>query len=96
MHKADFADGLWEETDWREMRSIDGLDRVIMDVVAKHPGETRKFLWYRIVQENFMRYLESEYITTVQRLVNEKRLTSPTERKTKRLNENCALYLNQP
>ncbi len=96
MHAADFTDGLWEETDWREMRPIEGLDHVIMDIVAKHPGETRKFLWYRIVQGYFMRYLESEYIAAVQRLVDGKKLASPTLRKTKRLNENCTLYLYQP
>ncbi len=93
MHKADFTGGLWEETDWKEMRSIDGLDRVIIDVVTEHPGETRKSIWYRIVQKHFMRYLEAEYIAIVQRLVDEKKLISPTERKTRRLNENCILYL---
>jgi three-Cys-motif partner protein len=92
MHVADFAEGLWEDTDWREMRSIDGLDRVIMDLVVKHPGETRKSIWLHVVQEHFMRYLGSEYIATTQNLVDKKMLISPTERKTKRLNDNCTLY----
>ncbi len=93
MHDADFAEGLWEETDWREMRSSDGLDHVILDVVAKHPGATRKLLWYRVVQEHFMRYLEKEYRLMVQLLIDQHKLTSPTSRKTKKLNDDCQLYL---
>lgn len=92
MHRGDFAEGLWENTDWREMRSIDGLEPAIMDMVRKYPGKTRKALWSLIVQAHFMRYLESEYIKTVQRLVEEQKLFSPTPRKTKRLNENCILF----
>jgi three-Cys-motif partner protein len=94
MHEADYAGTLWEDVDWREMRSIDKppLDRVIIEAVTKHPGETRKDLWFRIVEKHFMRYLEPEYKDTVQRLVDERKLISPTPRKTKRLNDNCALY----
>jgi hypothetical protein len=92
MHAADFAEGLWGETDWREMRSIEGLDRLLLDLVTKHPGETRKSIWSRVVQGHFMRYLESEYTATIQHLVDEKKLTSPTERKTKRLNDHCTLF----
>ncbi len=92
MHRADFASGLWENTDWREMRSIEGLEPVIMDTVAEHPGETRKSIWSRIVQKHFMRYLKSEYLNEVQKLVDEKKLLSPTPRKTRKLNDNCQLY----
>ena len=95
MHTADFSEGLWGDTDWREMRSTEGLDHVITNLVTNHPGETRKSVWSRVVQRHFMRYLESEYIATVQRLVDEKILASPTIRKTKRLNDNCALFLFQ-
>ncbi len=104
MHETSFGDGIWKETDWREMRSTDPreaqyfhqLDRVIIDTVTKHPGESRESIWLRIVQEYFMRYLESEYKVTVQCLVDEKKLISPTTRPTKRLNNDCALYPNQP
>jgi three-Cys-motif partner protein len=103
MHEASFGNGIWKEADWREMRSTDWreaqyfhqLDRVIIETVTEHPGETREDIWFRIVQEYFMRYLESEYKTTLQRLVDEKKLLSPTKRPTKRLNNNCALYPNQ-
>jgi hypothetical protein len=96
MHRADLGKGLWGDIDWREMRSIDRLDRIIIDTVAEHPGETRKFLWFRIVAKHFMRYLEPEYTSIVQRLVDEHKLASPTPRKTKRLNDDCTLYLYPP
>lgn len=92
MHRADFVAGLWEDTDWREMRTIDGLEDVIMKLVLRHPGETRKFLWFRIADKHFMRYLESEYKNTVQQLVDTNKLVSPTLRKTKRLNDECQLF----
>ena len=103
MHETSFGDGIWKEVDWREMRSTDPnelqyfhrLDLVIIETVTKHPGETRESIWFRIVQEYFMRYLESEYKATVQRLMDEKKLLSPTKRPTKRLNNDCALYPNQ-
>jgi len=92
MHKADFAGGLWEDTDWREMRSIEGLDQIVTALVGKHPGETRKSIWSRVVQEYFMRYLEPEYNATVQRLVEQKKLTYFNPHGTNRLNEDCKLY----
>src|SRR5260370_29127779 len=104
MHEASFGDGIWKEVDWREMRSTDPreakyfhrLDDVILETVIKHPGESRENIWFRVVQEYFMRYLEPEYKATVQRLVDEKKLTSPTKRPTKRLNDNCILYPSKP
>ena len=93
MHKADFAGGLWEDTDWREMRSIGGLDQVVIALVRKHSGESRKSIWRRVVQEHFMRYLEPEYNATVQRLVEQKKLSYFNPRGTNRLNEDCKLYL---
>lgn len=93
MHRADFATGLWEDTDWREMRSINDLTDVIMQTVVRHPGETRKMLWSRIVIEHFMRYLESEYKDAVQELVDNNKLIGPTPRTRKRLNDECKLIL---
>jgi three-Cys-motif partner protein len=92
MHEADLGGGIWGDLDWREMRSIDGLDRVLLDTVTKHPGETRKFIWFRIVEGHFMRYLKSEYIATVRQLVGAKKLSSPTFLRTNRLNEDSILY----
>ena len=95
MHKADFIGGLWEDTDWREMRSIDGLDKVIINLVEKHPGETRRSIWSRIVQEQFMRFLEPEYNAAVRELIGKNKLSYINPRGTKRLNEDCKLYLSK-
>jgi len=84
---------LFEDIDWQEMRSIEGLDKIILAAVAEHPGETRESIWFKIVQRHFMRYLKTEYRAIVQRLVDENKLTSPTSRKTKRLNDDCILHL---
>jgi len=75
------------------MRSIGGLDQVVIALVRKHPGESRKSIWRRVVQEHFMRYLEPEYNATVQRLVEQKKLSYFNPRGTNRLNEDCKLYL---
>ena len=74
MHTADFGGGLWEEIGWREMRSTIDLDQVILDTVTKYPGKSRKQIWFHIVDEHFMRYLESEYLSVVKRLVETKKI----------------------
>ncbi|TMC18384.1 MAG: three-Cys-motif partner protein TcmP [Chloroflexi bacterium] len=91
MHQADLAGGLWEEMDWREMRSISGLDHIILDTITKHPRQTRNFIWLRIVEQHFMRYLKSEYIATVKQLVQNRKLAYTS--KTKWLNDDSILYL---
>jgi hypothetical protein len=93
MHQASYAGTLFEDTDWRETRSTNGLQSIIINTVAEHPGETRKSIWFRIVQNYFMLYLHSEYLNVIQRLIDEKKLVSPTPRPTKRLNDDCVLYL---
>jgi hypothetical protein len=88
-----YAGTLFEDTDWRETRSTNDLQSIIINTVAEHPGETRKANWFKIVQNYFMLYLHTEYLNVTQRLIDEKKLVSPTPRKTKRLNDDCILYL---
>ena len=90
MHQADFGGGLWEDSDWREMRITEGLDRVILDTVTRHPGESRKLIWFRVVDGHFMRYLKSEYLAMVKQLAEAKKLIYLS--KTNRLNEDSTLY----
>lgn len=95
MHKVSYKTGLFAdiEWDWHETRRVQGLDQVILDTVRYHPGETREMIWLRIVRAHFFEYLGSEYRETVQKLVDERRLISPTPRSTKRLNDKCVLCL---
>lgn len=91
-----YFDGLTEgnfpSTAWRELRPTQDLDDVILNCVAQYPGERREEIWSRIVQTHFMRYLESEYRKSTQHLVEQGRLSCPTPRKTRRLNDSCVLY----
>ncbi len=95
MHKADLGEGLWAETDWREMRNMHDLDEVVLNTVSKHLGETRKSIWSYIVLAHFMHYLEPEYLASVKRLVKGNRLFTPNLGKTGQLNNDCQLFLPQ-
>lgn len=79
--------------DWRaERESVSVLlKRVIIDEVKKQPGRTRRKVWDAILAEQFMKFSSSEYRNAVQELVEKGDLTSPTPRKTKRLNDDCVL-----
>jgi len=94
MHQADLGNGLWAETDWREMRDVHDLDRVVLNTVRNHLGETRKSIWSYIVLEHFMRYLETEYLSSVKRLVKGNKLFTPNLGKTGLLNNDCRLFLS--
>lgn len=93
MHQSAVAGTLFRNTSWESERYIVGLQEEVISQVNKNPGLTRKELWLKVVQANFMRYLEKEYNQAVQGLVNQGVLISPTSRKTKRLNEDCQLFI---
>ena len=94
MHQADFANGLWQEVDWQEMRSVTDLERVIVEELSQHEGETRINTWLRIVQKHFAIYLHKEYRAAIQHLAEEKRLIFISN--TGRLNDEAKLYLASP
>ncbi len=93
MHEHEFAGTLFESNDWGEMLSATGLREIIIGELTKRPGLTREELWLQIVQKNFMRYRKSDFSAIVQELVDGSILNCPTRRRTKRLNEHCALYV---
>lgn len=93
MHMSAFAGTLFEKTTWEEQRTTKGLREAIILQSVKYPGFTRKNLWVKVIQENFMRYLEKEYRAAVNLLINEGVLACPTPRKTKRLNDDCELFI---
>lgn len=83
---------------WEDMRVTTNmqqeLENLIVATVTAHPGQTRKVIWIEILKKHFMRYLEKEYRKQVGHLVERGVLFSPTQRKTKLLNDNCALYVS--
>jgi hypothetical protein len=95
MHEDAYAGTMFESNDWADMLSTKGLKEVIVAEVESNPGLTREEIWLRIVQEHFMRYRRSDFLSTVQQLVDTGVLNCPTPRKTKRLNDSCELYPTQ-
>jgi len=95
MHRSAVAGTLFERTTWESERYIVGLEEEIISQVTENPGLTRKELWLKVVKNNFMLYLEKEYTRTIQQLVEQGVLESPTPRKTKRLNSYCRLFLSK-
>jgi len=93
MHQADYNGTLWQDLNWREMRDTKGLDQIILNTISKYPGKTRKEIWMAIVEEYFMEFLSSEYRPLVQSLFDKKYIESPTPKPTKRLNDNCELFI---
>lgn len=94
MHESAVKGTLFEKSAWQEERYVTGLRERVLAQVAKNPGLSRKDLWLKIVQDNFMRYLAKEYRQTVQELIDEGSLISPTPRKKKQLNDKCQLFVS--
>jgi three-Cys-motif partner protein len=98
MHRQSFAGTLFESEDWRDTRELHGLQacnlsEAILEIVRSYPGKTRTQVWDMLIQKYFMRFTESEYKQSVQALIDEEKLTSPTPRPTRRLNDKCVLYI---
>lgn len=92
MHEDAYLGTLFESTNWSDMLSKKGLQEAIIAGVQRNPGMKREELWLEVVRGYFMRYQRSDFLEIVQQLVDSKMLHCPTPRKTKRLNDTCALY----
>ncbi len=92
MHEAATDGTLFENTDWRDGRSTHDLESIVMAAVRKAPGKSRLDLWVDIVQDEFMRFIDSEYKKTVSALVKNKKLCFEDVRGTRRLNDDARLY----
>jgi len=92
MNKQEFAETLFADMSWQTWRDLEEVKTISQVYVQQYPGYTRSQLWDIIVQENFMRFRSSEYKIALNELISENMIYSPTERKTKRLNDNCVLY----
>lgn len=93
MHEADWAGTLFEQSDWKSFRTINQLDSILLDAINRYPNMTRKDLWLRIVQENFMQYTETEYRQGIARLVSSNQV-KVIYTQTKRLNDDCIIVAN--
>jgi three-Cys-motif partner protein len=94
MHKQENPLFAFNGQDWKTWRDIGELVEIVVEYVEKYPKKTRNELWFYIVQDNFMRFLESEYIKAVATAVETGRIICSTPikskiRPTKRLNGDC-------
>ena len=92
MHQHTWRGTLFENNDWNDCMSTEGLDDAIIEEVCKTPGLRREDVWAQVVRNNFMKYWESDYKNAVNRLVECDVLYTTTPHKTKRLNDDCVLF----
>jgi three-Cys-motif partner protein len=97
LHKAEYTGTLFENFDWKDMPTTEDrgtlrLDHIILDLIAKHPGETRNEIWLKLIQERFMCFLHSEYLTVLKELQHANKLQYPSDPVTKKHNGMCKLY----
>jgi len=89
-----FSDYAW--SDWHDPTKLVDL---VISYVNRYQGLSRSTLWLKIINDNFMRYTESEYKKAVKEAYEQKRILSSTligtpQRKTKSLNDDCILIPN--
>jgi len=87
---------LFAETmpDWKDLHGKDvhlELKEKIDKLISSQPGFTRPRFWETIVNTDFMKYRRSELNKAIDELMDEGKVDSPTQRRTKRLNETCIL-----
>jgi hypothetical protein len=94
MHRVDTAETLFAGLDWTAWRDQSFTKRIALEYIGKYEGQTRKEIWVRIIQDHFMRFTASEYKQATKELLAEGRITSPTDRRSKKqLNDDCHLFL---
>ena len=85
-HEADFGDTLLRDLDWRDLRrnegKLDALPATIVALVGENLAMTRHDLWLRLIQKQFMRYVEPEYNAAVKQLIATKRLIATGQLRT--------------
>jgi three-Cys-motif partner protein len=95
MHEQEMRDTLFADLSWEDWRDSTELRTIIIDFIHKYPGRMRIDLWHRILERHFLRYTSSEYKKEVTNLFEEGYITTPTKRPTKKLNDDCRLYLSE-
>lgn len=91
MHEADFSATLFEALTWKEMRTRDKPDSMILAMIAANPGLTRDEIWLKFVQNHFMQYTASDYKKSVNGLVQQQKIKVQYTA-TGRINGDCRLF----
>ena len=61
MHEREYEDTLFEDVDWKKVRNLNPLKKVIIDELKMVGRESRQGLWEKIIQKHFMQFNSSEY-----------------------------------
>lgn len=93
MHESWKHGTLFENLDWREFRSSQQLEEIILETLYKTPCESRRNLWVKIVKRNFMRFTRTEYKKIVKKLKDENKINFVDIRGTGKLNDDSKLYI---
>jgi three-Cys-motif partner protein len=82
-------------SDWKVFRSVEKrkLRELLRIAIQTRDGLTRQELWKTIVEADFMAFMKAEYLSVIQELLDAGEIHSPTDRPTKRLNDNCVLRI---
>lgn len=94
MNEIEMKGTLFAELPWNAWRDTSELKQIILNQLGECPGTTRLELWHHILEKHFFRFTSSEYKRVVGDLFKDGKIVSPTERKTSRLNDGCALYIS--
>jgi three-Cys-motif partner protein len=95
MNSREFSGTLLADMRWQDWRDLEEVKKVVLSYIRLHSGRSREQLWGMIVQDYFLRFTSSEYKKSINDLVKEGLVSSPTPRKTYRLNDECILYAGQ-
>ncbi|MFH0797607.1 MAG: three-Cys-motif partner protein TcmP [Candidatus Omnitrophota bacterium] len=94
MHERDYVATLFKNMDWKKMRNLSSLKKIILEEINSKSKQTRIELWGKIMQNNFMKYHSSEYKEAVKQIVDEGKIKYENPKNTGRLNDDCILFLN--
>jgi len=93
MHEAKYKGTLFEEIDWRTFGERGDIKETVKREIKNAPGVKRADLWLSIVSNYFMRWTKSEFVHSLEEMLD-KEVDCPTPRKFRtRLNDDCELFL---
>jgi len=95
MHEKYYGETLFKNADWREMRGLSLIKKIILQKLKTEHKSTRKDLWCKVVQGHFMEFHSSEYKTAIKQLVDDGYLKFKNPKNTKRLNDECILFIGK-
>jgi spore photoproduct lyase len=93
MHEQEFSDTLFKDVDWKNMRPLSEIKKIILGEIESGPRQSRIELWYKIIQNHFMEFHSSEYKEAIKKLVKEEKIRIENPKDTGRLNDDCIIFL---